>query len=1185
MSKPSFLTNSFGRRSLSVVTASFLLLIAAISQAAPSQESGATDRQAAFRRLVQSYVQTGKEEYDRGYFEQALKTFQMAEGYQEYLTAAGREQLSTLTKQAQTGTTQRKRTLETFQAVNQLIKQDQLVEAGTLLEGLGASEFLRQDERTQIAEVLGQINVQIAEQKAHSATVEDRRLSASQKLEKIAEQIRTPAEQQDDPNKQIAAIYRTSMQLYRSGQFEKARVGLAEVAASGLIPPAMKKSIESTLAEIDRALSAKAGKPAVAEQKNPDIAPVIEPKVVNPEVPEPKLARPKLTQSDAAEEESSPSEPAEPETVSEQPAAPAPAEPNVARPTMVASPAASPGTGEGSHIEQTIRRRNIIRSHTEAVVNDAVMKAGAQMDEGQFDKAKKTIETAQFVVNENQIDLGEELFKMHSGRLQALAVDIGEKQKEQAVKADEEKRKAATEAQRQFREQMETDRQKRIAELMENAVEYQKQQQYDAALGQLDSLLALDPQHDRALVLKDTLEDTIYFRKQLEVEKEANKQKADILLKTTISGIPYADELTYPKNWREIVQKPTRQPDKPIGLDPVDANVYERLEKTVDLPNLTQATTFADVVRQLANAVDPPLQIQPNWKDLLELGEVEPTTPAGMDPLTGVKLRKAIELLLAGVSNEYAPLNYVVDEGVIRIATRTTLPDKMVPRVYDITDLVGEPAQYGGMQGMMMGQSLGSMMGGGMMGGGMGGGMGGMGGGMTGGMGGMGGGMMGGMGGMGGYGGGGMGGMGGGMMGGMGGYGGGGMGGMGGGMGGYGGGGMGGYGGGGMGGYGGGGMGGYGGGGMGGSGVGQYIAQDLTYLIQDSTGWENWADTSETGDGGMITPYPTQQPKKLSVLATHEVHEQIDSLLAALRKALGYQVSIEARFLVVSENFLEDIGLDVDFSVNLGSRWGQLSFEQDSAFATKPEATQVPLSLGGLGASANVTGGYGTILDDLQVSFLLRATQAHRDAKSLTAPIASVLSGESASFSINRTFYLALPPVQQQGAQTISTGGQPTGFGTTNQPQYMQVPSGSNLSISPIITHDKKNVLLNITTVQSDFLGLRTSRVETPVTGTGGTTQVVQYDVQLPETEYSTLMTRVSVPDGGTLLMGGQRVTAQVEKEAGVPILSKIPIIGRLFSNRSTVSDHKILLILVKPTIMLQEEREAEAIAALENEQ
>ncbi|GAH41989.1 unnamed protein product, partial [marine sediment metagenome] len=75
----------------------------------------------------------------------------------------------------------------------------------------------------------------------------------------------------------------------------------------------------------------------------------------------------------------------------------------------------------------------------------------------------------------------------------------------------------------------------------------------------------------------------------------------------------------------------------------------------------------------------------------------------------------------------------------------------------------------------------------------------------------------------------------------------------------------------------------------------------------------------------------------------------------------------------------------------------------------------------------------------------------------------------------------------------------------------------------------------------------------------------------------------VSVPDGGTLLLGGQKVTAEVEKEAGVPGLSKLPLIGRLFSNRSIVKDHKILLILVRPTIILQEEVEANAIAAMES--
>jgi len=74
----------------------------------------------------------------------------------------------------------------------------------------------------------------------------------------------------------------------------------------------------------------------------------------------------------------------------------------------------------------------------------------------------------------------------------------------------------------------------------------------------------------------------------------------------------------------------------------------------------------------------------------------------------------------------------------------------------------------------------------------------------------------------------------------------------------------------------------------------------------------------------------------------------------------------------------------------------------------------------------------------------------------------------------------------------------------------------------------------------------------------------------------------VSVPDGGTLLLGGQKVTAEVEVEAGVPVLSNIPLVGRLFRNRSMVKDQKILLILVRPTIILEEEVDAKALAGWE---
>jgi len=123
------------------------------------------------------------------------------------------------------------------------------------------------------------------------------------------------------------------------------------------------------------------------------------------------------------------------------------------------------------------------------------------------------------------------------------------------------------------------------------------------------------------------------------------------------------------------------------AINPANEAVYAQLEEIVDLSNLEPQTSFADVIEMLENSVSPPLQIQPNWKDLLEKAEVEPTTPAGMDPLNGVKVRKALEILLAGVSSEFAELNYVVDEGVILIATEDTLPDMMETRVYEIPAL------------------------------------------------------------------------------------------------------------------------------------------------------------------------------------------------------------------------------------------------------------------------------------------------------------------------------------------------------------------------------------------------------------------------------------------------------------------------------------------------------------------
>ena len=73
----------------------------------------------------------------------------------------------------------------------------------------------------------------------------------------------------------------------------------------------------------------------------------------------------------------------------------------------------------------------------------------------------------------------------------------------------------------------------------------------------------------------------------------------------------------------------------------------------------------------------------------------------------------------------------------------------------------------------------------------------------------------------------------------------------------------------------------------------------------------------------------------------------------------------------------------------------------------------------------------------------------------------------------------------------------------------------------------------------------------------------------------------MSVPDGGTLLIGGLKLSGERDVDAGVPILSRIPILKRAFSNTSNVKDDQVLLILIKPTIIIQEEAEAEAFPTL----
>ena len=55
--------------------------------------------------------------------------------------------------------------------------------------------------------------------------------------------------------------------------------------------------------------------------------------------------------------------------------------------------------------------------------------------------------------------------------------------------------------------------------------------------------------------------------------------------------------------------------------------------------------------------------------------------------------------------------------------------------------------------------------------------------------------------------------------------------------------------------------------------------------------------------------------------------------------------------------------------------------------------------------------------------------------------------------------------------------------------------------------------------------------------------------VQLPAFQFIAVVTTVSVPDGGTVLLGGIKRLSEGRNEFGVPLLSKVPYVNRLFRN------------------------------------
>ncbi len=144
------------------------------------------------------------------------------------------------------------------------------------------------------------------------------------------------------------------------------------------------------------------------------------------------------------------------------------------------------------------------------------------------------------------------------------------------------------------------------------------------------------------------------------------------------------------------------------------------------------------------------------------------------------------------------------------------------------------------------------------------------------------------------------------------------------------------------------------------------LVKDITDLITQTIAPDTWREAG--GTVGSIRELSGQ----LIVTQTPDAQRQLQRLLDQLRESKAIQITIETRFLTVQRNFLEDIGFDMNVTLNVNgsdSHFSQIPIAQSSSDYTANPQTGIPGSITVSSPSLSLS---GTYLDNFAVQFLLR---------------------------------------------------------------------------------------------------------------------------------------------------------------------------------------------------------------------
>jgi type II secretory pathway component GspD/PulD (secretin) len=298
----------------------------------------------------------------------------------------------------------------------------------------------------------------------------------------------------------------------------------------------------------------------------------------------------------------------------------------------------------------------------------------------------------------------------------------------------------------------------------------------------------------------------------------------------------------------------------------------------------------------------------------------------------------------------------------------------------------------------------------------------------------------------------------------------------------------------------------------------QYMTDKDILIEQKANKWRIIENDSTRGKDEILNYYytaknvpPIELVKKIEDLRLEASTIALKHQSSILINGTYNQVKNALKLIETIDNVINSITVEflvVEYTHINGYNWGvNLQTGQHGNFSS------------GLYNPGSIEHGISFIYDVtnlLESSFLLnlQALVENNFAKIATNPHITVNNGDTAQINISENKFIQL--------QTASINGIST--------QLQEINTGIKLGVTPNMTSDSI-IHLNFSGEVSEFM---------PNNNDG------TYTV-----ESNTVQTNVDLQNGETLIVGGLIREEKVKQTAGVPFLSRIPIIGLLFKRQS----------------------------------